>query len=74
MNTLPSIFKLIREQIPNAKTCMYYDWDGLGDLINHKYIDKIELTKHFEETFSIPIYPSLSKVQIKYIAKVGVEI
>jgi UDP-4-amino-4-deoxy-L-arabinose-oxoglutarate aminotransferase len=30
--------------------------------------------KHFKETFSIPIYPSLSKVQIKYIAKVGVEI
>ena len=47
----PSVFKLIREQMLSAKTCMYYDWDGLGDLINHKYIDEVVLTKNFDETF-----------------------
>jgi hypothetical protein len=47
----PSVFTLIREHKPQAKTCMYYDWDGLGNLINHKYIDKVVLTKNFEETY-----------------------
>jgi hypothetical protein len=36
----PSIFTLIRKQLPKAVTAMFYDWDWLGTFVNKKYITK----------------------------------
>jgi hypothetical protein len=36
----PSIFTLIRKQLPKAVTAMFYDWDWLGTFVNKKYISK----------------------------------
>jgi len=47
----PSIFNLIAGQIPNSKTCFYYDWDALSNFYNIEKIDKVEFSKSFEQTF-----------------------
>ena len=36
----PSIFTLIRKQLPKAETAMFYDWDWLGTYVNKKYITR----------------------------------
>jgi len=36
----PSVFTLIRKQMPKAVTAMFYDWDWLGTYVNKKYISK----------------------------------
>jgi hypothetical protein len=46
----PSIFTLLREQMPEAETAIFYDWDGLGNIFNHKYLNEIQLTKGYDET------------------------
>lgn len=46
----PSIFQLIREQKPEAKTCFFYDWNSLANFYNLKNIDKVEYSKNFTET------------------------
>lgn len=48
----PSVFSIIREQIPGAMTGFFYDWEALADLYNLSYIDKVEFSKGFEETFA----------------------
>lgn len=47
----PSIFTLIKEQLPNTKTCFYYDWDALANFYNLKTIDQVVFSKGFEQTF-----------------------
>lgn len=47
----PSIFAIIRDQIPKARTAIFYDWDELGNIFNHKYLNLVELTKGYKETF-----------------------
>jgi hypothetical protein len=47
----PSVFTLIKEQLPNAKTCFYYDWDALANFYNLRYIDQVEFSESFNETF-----------------------
>lgn len=37
----PSIFKVLKEKIPNAKTAYYYNWADLINSINKKYLDEI---------------------------------
>ncbi|WP_336828427.1 alkaline phosphatase family protein [Sphingobacterium multivorum] len=37
----PSIFKLVKEQKPNAKTAFYYNWAELINPINKKYLDEV---------------------------------
>lgn len=41
----PSIFKILKEQIPQAKTAYYYNWGNLINPINRKYLDEVS----FEE-------------------------
>ncbi|UBM59056.1 alkaline phosphatase family protein [Marinilongibacter aquaticus] len=41
----PSIFKWVKEQVPQAKTAFYYNWANLIKPFNKKYLDEI----HFEE-------------------------
>jgi hypothetical protein len=47
----PSIFSLIREQTPQARMAAFYDWAGLGELFNKKYLDKYQNTANLKETF-----------------------
>ena len=48
----PSIFYELKIQRPEFKTAMFYDWAGLGDLINKKYVDNIELLQNSDKVFS----------------------
>ncbi|WP_411971300.1 alkaline phosphatase family protein [Sphingobacterium sp. Lzh-3] len=41
----PSIFKLLKDKKPNAKTAFYYNWAELINPINKKYLDEVS----FEE-------------------------
>lgn len=41
----PSIFSVIREQIPAAKTAVVYSWDGIGYLVEKQAIDFVVPTK-----------------------------
>jgi predicted AlkP superfamily pyrophosphatase or phosphodiesterase len=41
----PSIFKVLKERLPNMKTAYYYNWGNLINSINKKYLDEI----NFEE-------------------------
>lgn len=37
----PSIFKILKEQMPNVKTAYYYNWGDLINSINKRYLDEI---------------------------------
>lgn len=37
----PSIFKVLKEQVPNAKTAYYYNWKELIYPINKRYLDEV---------------------------------
>jgi predicted AlkP superfamily pyrophosphatase or phosphodiesterase len=37
----PSVFKILKEQIPNVKTAYYYNWADLINSINTEYIDEL---------------------------------
>ena len=47
----PSVFTLFHEQKPELKTAFFYDWDALANFYNTKFINKVEFSKTFEETF-----------------------
>lgn len=47
----PSVFKLLKEQLPGHKTALFYDWDALLNYYNPVFIDKIEYSKGFMKTF-----------------------
>ncbi len=47
----PSIFTLIRNQMPNAKTAIFYDWKELMDLFNGKYISKIQFDSSYKKVY-----------------------
>ena len=48
----PSIFTIIREQMPRAKTALFYDWKGLAHLVNNKNINKVEFSDEMGKTFA----------------------
>lgn len=41
----PSIFKLLKDNKPNAKTAYYYNWAELINPINKKYLDEVSFEK-----------------------------
>lgn len=47
----PSIFSLIKKQLPKEKTCFYYDWDALANYYNLSKIDQHVYSTTFEQTF-----------------------
>ncbi len=64
----PSIFTIIREQMPEAKTAIFYDWNALIDLFNPKYIDSIHFAKDYEEVYEKAIpYVIESKPEFAFI-------
>ena len=44
----PSIFKILKEQIPAVKTAYYYNWADLINSMNKKYIDEISFEHHYK--------------------------
>lgn len=46
----PSIFKVLKDQIPHAKTAYYYNWANLIKPINQKYLDEVKFEE--EDGFS----------------------
>ncbi|PVD53400.1 nucleotide pyrophosphatase [Terrimonas sp.] len=42
----PSIFKILKEQVPNVKTGYYYNWADLINSINKRYFDEISFEDH----------------------------
>lgn len=46
----PSLFNVIRDQMPKAKTAFFYDWNALADLYNVSLIDQVEFSKGYEAT------------------------
>lgn len=73
----PSIFTLLRHNMPNAEIAVFYDWDGLGNLFNQKYLNRVELTKNYQETFekAIPYIlekkPQLAFLYVGYPDDIG---
>jgi len=47
----PSIFTVIREQMPESKTAIFYDWGRLIDLYNKKNIDVVEFSNGYKEVY-----------------------
>ncbi len=43
----PSVFTVLREQFPNVKQAMAYDWESLANLVNHNYIDSLILASDY---------------------------
>ncbi len=46
----PSIFKLLKDQIPNVKTGFYYNWANLIKSFNQKYLDEVSFEDNFGYT------------------------
>jgi len=75
----PSMFAVLRKKLPGAEMAAFYDWDGFGELFNHKYLSWTELTKGYEETFqkAIPYIlekkPQLAFLYIGHPDEVGHE-
>lgn len=44
----PSIFKVLKDQIPNVKTAYYYNWKELINPINKKYLDEVAFEENDE--------------------------
>ena len=57
----PSIFTLIRRQMPEAETAVFYDWDALANLFNNKVLSRVEFSKTYPETFAKAIPYILEK-------------
>lgn len=51
----PSVFNVVREQMPDAKTGFFYDWDVLIDIFNTKNMDRVEYSDFYTRSFSLAI-------------------
>ena len=57
----PSIFMLLRLNMPDAEIAAFYDWKELGNIFNPKYLNHTELTKNYQETIEKAIPYLLEK-------------
>lgn len=50
----PSIFKLLKDQVPNVKTAYYYNWGNLINSMNQKYLDQVNFLEEdgYEENYN----------------------
>ncbi|AWW32203.1 nucleotide pyrophosphatase [Echinicola strongylocentroti] len=44
----PSIFKIVKDQVPNIKTAYYYNWKSLINPINQTYLDEVNFEENDE--------------------------
>lgn len=57
----PSIFTIIRREMPGAETAVFYDWDALANLFNNKVVSRVEFSRTYPETFAKAIPYILEK-------------
>jgi len=73
----PSIFALLKEEMPDQQTAIFYDWKELINLLNKKYIDKIEYLSDYEEVFDMAIpyiiesKPALTFIYVGHVDHIG---
>lgn len=48
----PSVFSVVRQQMPEAVTGFFYDWDVLIDVFNQQHISRVEYSDFYTETFA----------------------
>ncbi|MGY0406962.1 MAG: alkaline phosphatase family protein [Polaribacter sp.] len=53
----PSVFKVLKDDIPNMKTAYYYNWASLIKSINKKYLDEVHFEKNdkYSENYSMAL-------------------
>jgi predicted AlkP superfamily pyrophosphatase or phosphodiesterase len=51
----PSIFSVIRKNVPDAEMGIFFDWPELADIFNAKYLNELVPTKNMGETFALSI-------------------
>lgn len=75
----PSVFSVIRQQMPQARLGFFYDWDALLFFTNPKNIDKIDYAESFPGTFEratpwiIENQPQFTFIYVGYPDEVGHE-
>ncbi len=57
----PSVFSVIRKNLPGAEIGIFFDWPELADIFNNKYLNRLAVTKNAEETFVLSIPYILEK-------------
>lgn len=62
----PSIFTLLKEQMPEVETAIFYDWPGLGNIFNPKYLNEIRLTEGYDETID-RVLPYIFEKQPEFV-------
>lgn len=73
----PSIYRVIREQKPEAKTCLFTDWDWITKYVNHFWVNKMEVIDGNQEITSKAIdyittqRPLFSCILYKYADETG---
>ncbi len=64
----PTVFSVLKIQMPEAKTCMFYDWDWLGQYINNSLVTKMELLTGYQNvTNSALAYITAEKPLFSFI-------
>ncbi|MFU8842170.1 MAG: alkaline phosphatase family protein [Bacteroidales bacterium] len=75
----PSVFTVIRQEKPAAKTGFFYDWDDLADLFNTEHIDHAEYSEDWTTTLEkaapwiLENRPDFTFIYIGYPDEVGHE-
>jgi hypothetical protein len=75
----PSIFKVVREQLPKSRTAMFYDWDELANFYNPRDITASVFSKDYHETvkkaaaYILSDRPAFTFIYIGHVDDVGHE-
>ena len=48
----PSVFSVLKQAIPQAKTAFYYNWGPLINPYNRQYLDEISYLENYEKAFN----------------------
>ncbi len=73
----PSIFEVLKKGNPSLRIAAFFDWKGLGDLFNHRYLDTLVVTKDFKDTYqqAIPYIlkyqPDFTFIYVGHVDEVG---
>ena len=63
----PDLFRVVKDQIPDAKTSCVYDWDGIGYLYDKSCVDDDVCTKTCAETLEVGLKQLEAKPTFAFI-------
>lgn len=75
----PSVFSVIKQQKPQAKTGLFYDWDDLADIFNPEYIDRSSFSENWQASLELVTpwilenHPEFTFIYIGYPDEAGHE-